>query len=172
MRRLRSLGFWLLLAALLALAVRLERAPFAEERIEAAGGESVHVIDGDSLRIGSREIRIAGIDAPEYRQNCFDEAGREWPCGKEARTALERIVKEGGLSCSKAAEDRYGRGLARCGGNGGDIATRLARDGWALDARDKRFPAPVEAMAEAKAVRRGIWRGRHQHPAEWRKSKA
>ena len=172
MKRLRSLGFWLLLAALIVLALRLERAPLATEEIKAASGESVHVIDGDSLRIGGREIRIAGIDAPEYRQTCFDAAGREWPCGKEARAALEGLVKQGGLSCSKAAEDRYGRGLARCKGKSGDIGTQLARGGWALDAKDKRFPAPAEAMAEAKAARRGIWRGRHQHPAEWRKAKS
>jgi endonuclease YncB( thermonuclease family) len=170
MKRLRALGFWLLLAALLVLAALLERAPFAVEKIKAASGEKVHVIDGDSLRIGGQEIRIAGIDAPEYRQTCFDEAGKEWPCGREARTALEALAREGGLSCGKAAEDRYGRGLARCRSRSGDIATRLARDGWALDARDKRFPAPVAAMAEAKAARRGIWRGRHQHPAEWRKA--
>jgi endonuclease YncB( thermonuclease family) len=172
MRRFRSLGFWLLLVALIALAVRLEWAPPAAEEIKAASGESVHVIDGDSLRIGGQEIRIAGIDAPEYRQTCFDAADQEWACGKEARTALEGIVKEGGLICSKAAEDRYGRGLARCRSKTGDVATKLARGGWALDARDKRFPAPVSAMAEARAARRGIWRGRHQHPAEWRKARS
>jgi endonuclease YncB( thermonuclease family) len=157
---------------LLVLAVRLERTPLHQEEIKTASGEKVHVIDGDSLRIAGQEIRIAGIDAPEYRQTCFDKAGQEWPCGKEARTALERLVKEGGLSCSKAAEDRYGRGLARCESKSGDIGTRLAREGWALDARDKRFPAPVNAMAEAKAAQRGIWRGRHQHPAEWRKARS
>jgi endonuclease YncB( thermonuclease family) len=172
MRKLRSLGSWLLLAALLVLSVRLERAPLVSKEIKAASGESVHVIDGDSLRIGGQEIRIAGIDAPEYRQTCFDESGRGWPCGKEARTALEALVKQGGLSCSKAGEDRYGRGLARCRSKSGDIATQLARDGWALDAKDARFPAPVKAMAEAKAKRRGIWRGRHEHPAEWRKARS
>jgi endonuclease YncB( thermonuclease family) len=172
LKTLRSLGFWLLLAALLVLAVRLERAPLLQEEIKAANGESVHVIDGDSFRIGGREIRIAGIDAPEYRQTCFDEADREWACGKEARTALELLVKAGGLSCAKAAEDRYGRGLARCVGKSGDFATQLARDGWALDAGDERFPAPVAAIAEAKAAKRGIWRGRHQHPAEWRKARS
>jgi endonuclease YncB( thermonuclease family) len=172
MKRLRSIGFWLLVAALLVLAMWFERAPLPSEEIKAASGESVHVIDGDSLRIGGQEIRIAGIDAPEYRQTCFDNVGQEWPCGKEARAALERLIKEGGLSCIKAAEDRYGRGLAQCRSKSSDIATRLARDGWALDAKDKRFPAPVEAMAEAKAARRGIWHGRHQHPSEWRKARS
>jgi len=38
---------------------------------------SVHVIDGDSLRTGSEEIRLVGIDAPELRQTCRDGQGRE-----------------------------------------------------------------------------------------------
>jgi endonuclease YncB( thermonuclease family) len=172
MKWLRKAGFWLLLAALVALAVRLERRPFASEEIKAASGEGVHIIDGDSLRIGDREIRIAGIDAPEYRQSCFDEAGGEWPCGKEARAALEALVRAGGLSCAKEAEDRYGRSLARCRAGKADVATHLALQGWALDARDKRFPAPLEAIAEARAARRGIWRGRHQHPADWRRAQS
>jgi endonuclease YncB( thermonuclease family) len=165
-RLLRKFGFWLLLLALLALAVRLERGALVSEQIRAASGESVHVIDGDSLRIGAREIRIAGIDAPEYRQTCSDAAGRTWPCGKDARTALEAITREGALSCTKQAEDRYGRALARCTTAKGDVATRLAGLGWALDARDKRFEAPAAAIREARAARRGIWRGAHQHPIE------
>lgn len=172
MRALRNIGFWLLLIAMLALAVRFERRPLASEKIVAAGGEVVHVIDGDSLRIGDREIRIAGIDAPEYRQNCSDAEGRDWPCGKEARTALERLVKAGRLSCVRKAEDRYGRGLAHCRAGEVDLAKRMAEQGWALDARDKRFPPPAGAIAAAKAAKRGIWRGLHQHPAEWRKARS
>jgi endonuclease YncB( thermonuclease family) len=170
MKALRRLGFWLLLLAMIALAVRLERGSFVGEDIRAANGESVRVIDGDSLRIGDREIRIAGIDAPEYRQTCSDAAGRAWPCGKEARSALEALTGEAALSCTKEAEDRYGRALAQCRTAKGDVATRMARLGWALDARDERFAAPQAAIAEAKAAKRGIWRGGHQHPAEWRKA--
>jgi endonuclease YncB( thermonuclease family) len=172
MKALRNIGFWLLLIALFALAVRLERGFGRSEQIKAASGEAVRVIDGDSLRIADREIRLAGIDAPEYRQTCLDEAGRAWPCGKEARTALEQMLAEGKLSCTKKAGDRYGRALAHCRTQRGDVASRLAGLGWALDARDERFEAPVEAISQARSAKRGIWRGRHQHPAEWRKANA
>ena len=33
----------------------------------------VKVIDGDSLRRGDIEIRLSGIDAPEFLQTCQDE---------------------------------------------------------------------------------------------------
>ena len=150
-----------------ALAVWLER-----QRSETIAGDSdaVHVIDGDSLRIGGREVRLAGIDAPEYRQTCTDAAGAAWPCGQEARTALERIVRGGELTCETAVEDRYGRALSRCKVGAEDVATLLARQGWADGAGDRRFEEPKASIAEAKAAKRGIWRGAHQHPAEWRKA--
>ena len=169
MKRLRSFSAWLLLALLAALAFRLEYHP--AEEIRAGREEPVHVLDGDSLRVGGREVRLAGIDAPEYRQTCLNAAGKTWSCGKEARTALEKLVKGGKLSCSKEAEDRYGRALAHCRAGAHDLGRELARLGWALGARDERFEEPVREMAEAKAARRGIWRGRHEHPAEWRKAK-
>ena len=160
---------WLLLALLAALALWLEHEPAEEMR--TAAGEPVHVIDGDSFRIGAREIRLAGIDAPEYRQNCSNAAGGSWPCGKEARGALEKLVEGGDLSCSKEEEDRYGRALAICRAGGLDVGREMARLGWALGARDERFEEPVREMAEAKAARRGIWRGPHEHPADWRKAR-
>lgn len=168
MRRLRNLGAWLLLALLAALALWLERKP--AETLEAASGARINVADGDSFRIGARKIRLAGIDAPEYRQTCMDAAGKLWPCGKEARAALEGLVKRGGLSCTARVEDRYGRALASCRVGGRDLAAELARQGWALGARDERFDEPLREMAEARAGRRGIWRGSHQHPADWRKA--
>lgn len=166
MRRLRALGAWLLLALLAALAVWLEHKP--AERL-AADGARVQVIDGDSCRIGGREIRLAGIDAPEYRQTC-DAAGKAWPCGREARAALERLASQRDLSCAARIEDRYGRALASCRAGGRDLAAEMARLGWALGARDKRFEEPAREVAEARAARRGIWRGAHQHPADWRKA--
>ena len=43
-----------------------------------------YVIDGDSLTIGDKEIRLIGIDAPEYNQTCFDDNNSEYDCGQEA----------------------------------------------------------------------------------------
>ncbi len=169
-RFFRSFRAWALVATLAALAFWLERQ--GSETIAGPSGAGIHVIDGDSLRIGGREIRLAGIDAPEYRQTCTDAGGAAWPCGKEARTALERLVKAGGISCQTAAEDRYGRALAHCRSSAGDLAEALARQGWAEGAGDKRFKEPSAAIAEAKRGKRGIWRGGHSHPAEWRKANA
>ena len=53
---------------------------------------SVQVIDGDSLRNGSEQIRLVGIDAPELRQTCRDAQGREWSCGRAAKARLAELV--------------------------------------------------------------------------------
>jgi endonuclease YncB( thermonuclease family) len=135
-RFLRSSVAWLFLAVLAGFALWLER-----QRGEtfAGDGAAIYVIDGDSLRVESREVRLAGIDAPEYRQSCTDAAGAAWPCGREARTALERIVRGGAVSCRTAQQDRYGRALALCWAGKEDVATLLARQGWADGAGDARF---------------------------------
>lgn len=169
-RRIRAVGWFLLLAGLVAAAVWIERGEMRAEDIRAADGAPVHVIDGDSLRIGDREIRLAGIDAPEYRQSCDDEAGRPWPCGKAAREALVKLAAAGGLHCTGRATDRFGRTLADCRTAAGDLASALAAAGHALGARDERFDSRARETAAARKARRGIWRGAHQHPADWRKA--
>jgi endonuclease YncB( thermonuclease family) len=50
----------------------------------AVAGKS-RVIDGDTLDVGSRRIRLAGIDAPEREQQCIDAAKQPTACGKTSR---------------------------------------------------------------------------------------
>ena len=45
------------------------------------------VVDGDTLEVGGKRIRLHGVDAPESRQSCI-AAGRRWPCGERATRAL------------------------------------------------------------------------------------
>lgn len=132
----------------------------------------VHVIDGDSLTItnsGERQtIRLRAIDAVEYRQICSDPARGPWPCGKEARAALERIAGKTMLHCELSGHDRYGRSIAACRTaafpDGVDIAAEMVRAGWAVADGD----TYLAEEGEAQARRRGIWRGSFTPPADWR----
>lgn len=168
-RIFRRLGAILLLA-LLAIVARMLNDREGAREIVAANGADLHVIDGDSLRIGKDEIRIAGIDAPEYRQLCGDGAGGEWACGKAAREALVALVAAGDLRCTERARDRYGRALSDCTAGARDVAAAQARAGFAEGAGDSRFDSHEREIAEARAARRGIWRGPHAHPADWRRA--
>jgi endonuclease YncB( thermonuclease family) len=88
-------------------------------------------IDGDSLRVGEREVRLFGIDAPEFRQTCM-RTGKPWPCGKTAADQLAKLVSGQELSCSELGKDKHGRTLARCRVGEIDINRAMVATGHAL----------------------------------------
>lgn len=138
------------------------------EILRTDAGERVEVIDGDSLRIAGRVVRLQGYDAPEYRQDCADAQGRAWACGRAARERLAALAGAGGLACADIGRDRYGRTIARCRTHEGDIGAAMVREGLGRmlrNARDGRYAAEE---AEARRAGRGMWRGAHRHPADWR----
>jgi endonuclease YncB( thermonuclease family) len=121
-------------------------------------------VDGDTLRIGGTRIRLLGLDAVELDQTCTDAAGKDWPCGREARSFVAGLV-EGTTSCASDGRDQYRRVLARCQIEGADIGDQIVRAGWAT--------ADLEyglAVAEARLNGRGIWSGSFDDPAEWRRN--
>jgi endonuclease YncB( thermonuclease family) len=132
----------------------------------------VHVIDGDSLTVrqdgATLTIRLTGIDAVEYRQDCGRGDATRRPCGHEARAALEKIAGRGPLVCEIAAKDRYDRTLAACRTRpfpgGIDLGAEMVRLGWAVATGD----AYMVEEAAAQANRRGIWQGDFVRPADWR----
>lgn len=91
----------------------------------SAGDQPVRVIDGDSLRIGERNIRIWGLDAPEWNQ----------PGGRQATAVMNALVAAGGsITCRTFYLDRYGRDVARCvTEHGRDLACEMIRSGAARD---------------------------------------
>lgn len=137
------------------------------ERIAAP---SARVIDGDSMRLsGAGDVRIHGIDAPEYRQSCMTAEGNPWPCGRAARAQLEALVLAGGIDCIVEARDGFGRAIARCSAaETEDVGAAMVEAGLALSPAE-RGTAPYAAQEEsARAARRGIWQGEFQTPTEWR----
>lgn len=121
-------------------------------------------MDGDTIRIGETRIRLVGLDAVELDQTCVDGSGAQWPCGREARSFLEALSKGAETTCAADGRDRYRRVLARCATRHADLGEQVVRAGWAV--------AELEyavALAEARLNGRGIWAGRFDEPAEWRR---
>ncbi len=126
------------------------------------------IIDGDTLTVAGQRIRLAGIDAPELQQPCYDEAGYSWTCGTAAAKALAAHLGDHPAACEPTGTDRYQRIVATCYLGIEDIGGWLVLNGWALDwprYSDGKYSA---AQAEAKAARRGIWRGEFTVPWQWR----
>ena len=147
-------------AALILLAVRVFN------QVTVTPG-TVDIIDGDSFRLGKDEIRLNGIDAPEYRQTCRDERGRDWNCGREAAGALRGLALGRVVECTGLDADRYGRLVSRC--TIGDVVlnAEMVRLGWAI-AYTRHGVLYVREEDEARRARRGIWRGTFDLPEDWR----
>lgn len=123
------------------------------------------VIDGDTLDVANRRIRLVGIDAPEREQQCTDGAGTPSACGEASLKTLRALVGKGPVSCAPIELDRYGRVVASCAFAGADLGEVMVVSGQAL--ANGRY---VQVEAEAKAARRGIWAGTFELPAEWRRA--
>jgi endonuclease YncB( thermonuclease family) len=124
-------------------------------------------VDGDSLSHGEQDVRLYGIDAPELHQTCTAGNGTDYPCGREARTALASLVSGNNIACLTRDTDRYGRSVATCTAAGVDIAAQLVRQGWAMAYR-RHSTDYVALEAEAHRARRGIWQGAFEDPESWR----
>ena len=134
--------------------------------IETETGNAV-AVDGDSLKLGGSSIRLHAIDAPEYRQECFEADGRAWPCGREAHRLLRSLVKNEQATCRPVDTDKYGRTVAECSVGGRSLNEEMVRQGLAI-AYIHHGSKHEQLESEARAAKRGIWRGRFERPQDWR----
>jgi len=127
------------------------------------------IIDGDTIELAGKKIRLHGIDAPEAKQTCTKER-KEWLCGQEATWALARIIEEHWVTCKPKDTDRYGRIVAVCYMAEGqiDINGLMVEQGWALAYR-KYSTDYVGQENTARDSQSGIWAGEILEPWEWRR---
>jgi endonuclease YncB( thermonuclease family) len=123
-------------------------------------------IDGDSLMVGQQEVRLFGIDAPEFTQTCT-RAGLPWACGSAAADQLSKLVAGKHVSCVSMGTDQYGRTLARCTAGVTDVNRVMVATGYALAFRRYSMDY-ISAEESAKAGKRGIWSGTFQLPSDVR----
>ena len=90
------------------------------------------IIDGDTIEIAGERIRLHGIDAPEAKQTCTDQSGKEWRCGQEATWALGRIIETYWVRCEGNERDKFGRLIAKCFTGPYDIEAKMVQQGWAV----------------------------------------
>lgn len=155
---------YVLLAALLAF-------PAAAENITGPA----QVRDGASIFVQGREIRLFGIDAPEWNQSCTLD-GRKWMAGREATAWLKSLIEGKTVSCNRILTDRYRRAVAMCFLETKDIGGAMVGHGWARAYCEdppecKRFTWHYgKDEFEAKKAVTGIWKGTCDAPWDWRKS--
>ena len=68
------------------------------------------VIDGDTIMLGRRKIRVTGFNAPELKGECEAES----ELAQKSRTALQNWLNHGPFAMSEGSDppyDQYGREL-------------------------------------------------------------
>ena len=128
--------------------------PSAPSEIGAVIAGKAYVTDGDGIRISRREIRFAGLDAPEWDQWAKHGDGYWFKHGRRVKSAL--IGKIGGKHVRVTVEDcdKYGRLVGTVTCDGEDIGFWLVRNGHAIAAYSDRYK---DVEREARRERRGLW---------------
>ena len=134
---------------------------FSGSQLRGLPGQT-KVVDGDSLRIGTQDIRLWGIDAPELKQQCRNRQGT-YACGRDARLKLIALVKNVTIDCDGLGADRYQRLLAVCRTAGQDINSVLVSGGFAYA-----YGWYVAEENAARSAKIGIWAAENERPKSYR----
>jgi endonuclease YncB( thermonuclease family) len=150
-----------LLAAIIFGLISAVALSFSGSELRSLPGQ-VRVIDGDSLSIGSNEIRLWGIDAPEFNQQCRNKTG-PYACGREAHRQLRALVQNATLICKGLGRDKFDRLLAVCRKGNTDLNAQLVRGGYAYSYGGY---SAEEALAQNAKI--GVWAADNERPKAFR----
>ncbi|MBR5598443.1 MAG: thermonuclease family protein [Alphaproteobacteria bacterium] len=125
----------------------------------------VKIIDGDSLEINSIQIRLQGIDSPEYTQSCKLSPKQTTPCGKHSIEYLKDLIKDKTITCTLHSKDKYNRELCTCYADDTNINQALVKNGYALSYLSNEYK---NEELYAKKHKLGIWNTKFMHPRLFR----
>jgi len=128
------------------------------------------VLDGDSLKVSKKDIRLFGIDAPEYSQTCFNKKNKEYACGQASKEFLIKLVGGKKIDCYYAIKDKYQRYLSKCYVNDISVNEELIKNGMAIIYNFTESDEKMDNLEkQAKTSELGIWQGSFELPKNYRK---
>lgn len=98
-----------------------------------------YVTDGDGIRVANQEVRLIGLDAPEWDQYAQHQKGYWFNHGKKVKNALIREIGGEHVDVFVEGTDRFGRLLGTVTHNGRDVGEWLVREGHAIAAYSGRY---------------------------------
>jgi endonuclease YncB( thermonuclease family) len=122
------------------------------------------VLDGGTIVLEGRDVRLWGIDAPD-----LDEACGGWAAGRLAAAALQKLIGNRSIVCQARGLDHQGRIFGKCRAGGVDLGATMVREGWAWAlveySRDY-----VEQEAQAKTENLGVHEHQCEPASQWRQA--
>lgn len=152
-------------AALVSLCLLILPLPSAAESFSGR----IDVVDGDTIRVAGRTVRLHGLDAPEQEQSCERAQGAHWACGAWVTGRVQDAFEGRKARCEAVDIDRYERIVARCEVGGLDMGRWLVSEGLAFAYR--KYSMAYDLDEKRAAVNdRGLHASRVQSPAQFRRS--
>ena len=136
----------------------------------------VKVVDGDTIKINSKKIRLYGIDAPEKKQKCkktyltisFMSFTKDYMCGEVSTQKLIKKINKQKLNCNILDVDRYKRLIGECFKRNINLNSWMVSNGYAVAYR-KYSKKYVTDEINAKNNKLGIWQGKFEMPWDYRR---
>ena len=134
------------------------------------------VVDGDTIKINSKKIRLYGIDAPEKKQKCkktyltisFMSFTKDYMCGEVSTQKLIKKINNQKLNCNIIDVDRYKRLIGECFKRNINLNSWMVSNGYAVAYR-KYSKKYVSDEINAKNNKLGIWQGKFEMPWDYRR---
>ncbi len=135
-----------------------------------------NIIDGDTIKIKSKKIRLFGIDAPEKNQKCkkpfvsinFLNFQKNYNCGIVSLLSLKKKIANRPIKCVSKSKDRYKRYLGICFLDNLDLNKWMVKNGHAV--AYKKYSYKYELQEKyAQENKLGIWQGSFIEPEKWRR---
>ena len=134
------------------------------------------VVDGDTIKINSKKIRLYGIDAPEKKQKCkktyltisFMSFTKDYMCGEVSTQKLIKKINNQKLNCNIIDVDRYKRLIGECFKRNINLNSWMVSNGYAVAYR-KYSKKYVSDEINAKNKKLGIWQGKFEMPWDYRR---
>ena len=105
-----------------------------------------YVVDGDTIKLEKKNVRLFGIDAPEL----------DHPYGKKAMWDLRKICAGQTITAEVIEEDAHGRVVAQCFlPDGTDLSAEMVKRGLALDW--PKFSGGKYKHMETSDARKKLW---------------
>ncbi len=134
------------------------------------------IIDGDTIKINSKKIRLHGIDAPEKKQTCkkpyliigIFSYTKSYSCGQVSTDKLIKKINNQIIKCKIKNVDRYNRLIGECYKRNENLNAWLVSNGYAVAYR-KYSKKYIPDEKNAKNNNLGIWQGKFEMPWNFRR---
>ncbi|PDS74732.1 thermonuclease family protein [Rhizobium sp. L43] len=126
-------------------ATRQAADPAAKKPVELARPA---VENAGVLSFGERRLQLAGV-IPTAADKICGPAGRQWPCGMMAKTALRQLLRNRSVSCDLDTAEWKGTMSASCRLGPQDLGAWLIENGWAEAAAGSPLASAAETARQA-----------------------